>query len=212
MPGDSNIPLYLFAKAPVPGQVKTRMAPSLSPQRSAALASLMLTHSLSTISTVWPGRVVLTVSPDSSHPVFQHLNCIHSIEFSVQIDSDLGGRMAHVLAQGVQDSGAAVVMGCDVPYFDGSLLVRAHDMLEQGLDVVGPAEDGGFYLLGLHHFDTAIFRDIQWGTSSVLQDVNSRAEQVGMTLSRIATLRDIDNWSDLVWLAERDARYQQFVS
>ncbi len=209
---DNAIPLYLFAKAPIAGEVKTRMFPQLTPESSAALAHKMLEQSLDKICESWPGKVILTVAPDRDHPAFKTLSSKYDFTFTVQVLGSLGHRMLTVLKQGIEESGAAVVMGCDVPHFDAEVLLSTYQLLKTGRNVVGPAEDGGFYLLGLNQVDEALFYGVQWGGERVLLDVKKNAEKIPISLVDVKTLRDIDNWSDLQWLIQQDTQYQVFTS
>ena len=221
-----SIPLYLFAKAPVPGRVKTRMFPFLTPELSASLAQRMLEQSLEKICLNWPGRVILTVTPDDQHPAFKALALRHNFETSIQCAGNLGVRLLFVLRQGIAESGGAVVKGCDVPHFDVEILKRTYQLLKSGQNVVGPAEDGGFYLLGLNMnekkqvkknpaeeglIEDALFYGVQWGEDNVLRNVRKNAGKIPLCFTSITTLRDIDNWNDLQWLAQRDGNYQDFL-
>jgi rSAM/selenodomain-associated transferase 1 len=205
-------PLYLFAKSPFPGEVKTRMQPHISRFQSARLATMMLIHSVETVSRFWPGQLVLTVSPDASHPVFDRLARSHRFDIQTQVPGDLGERMFYVLSQGIKHHGSAVVMGCDVPQISGESLQRVHGLLLDEKNVIGPASDGGFYLLGLTRINPGIFTGIRWGDEQVYSRVCQNFEDQGMALQSIAVLRDIDNWDDRVWLSGTDPRYRGFVN
>jgi len=119
--------------------------------------------------------------------------------------------MLHVLEKGVAQCGAAVVMGCDVPHLDGKILASVYGMLVSGDNVVGPATDGGFYILGLHSVKKALFEEVDWGKAQVLQGLRRNAEKLSVEFVECTTLRDIDNWTDLVWLSGQDASYAHFL-
>lgn len=202
------IPLYLFAKAPVPGKVKTRMQPHLSQQQSADLAVMMMEHSMISISAHWQGKRILAVTPDDKHPVFRRFADRYGFEIEIQADGDLGGKIRHVLEAGIREAGGSVVIGSDVPHCPGALLQSAMRDIAGKRDVVGPALDGGFYLLGLSRLAAGIFRDISWGGNQVLDQLLQNARQQKIFLHEYPVLRDIDCWEDLVWLKERDSRYR----
>ena len=208
---DSAIPLYLFAKAPVPGKVKTRMQPQLSLKQSAGLAALMIRHCVDQIRRFWPGDLILTVSPDRNDPLFETLKSQYGFEIEVQIQGDLGERMLHVLDQGIQRTGAAVVMGCDVPQIPAEVLTDLYNELQSGNEVVGPARDGGFYILGLNKLDKTLFDHIQWGGSDVLDSLLDNCRERNKPLVKVEELMDIDNMSDLMVLARQMPEYQKFV-
>ena len=223
--GHRAMPLYLMAKAPVPGEVKTRMAPRLGPEQSAQLAHLMLAQTVATACRHWPGVVTLCVWPDPDHPAFTRLADKHGIKVTTQIDADLGARMMAALKQGIADAGGAAVMGCDVPHCPGEILARAHALLVGGENPLGPAADGGFYLLGLRpgadadadETDVeespldALFSGVRWGGSAQLDEVRARATVAGLRFCELPTLRDIDRYPDLEWLAGIDDAYKRFV-
>jgi rSAM/selenodomain-associated transferase 1 len=206
-----GIPLYLFAKAPLPGQVKTRMSPGLTPQQCADLAVMMLEQSMAKVANSWPGRKVLAVTPDPDHPVFRKLVSVHGFETRIQADGDLGHRMWDMLTSGIKSAGAAVVMGCDVPQIPEDLLFRAHEDVLSGLNVIGPARDGGFYLLGIGKDSPAPFDQINWGTEEVMAKVMENALNCGLDLVQYPMLRDIDQREDLEWLAREDPAYAVFT-
>ena len=212
MASDSPTPLYLFAKAPVPGTVKTRMRTHLSDESCAELAKEMLFHSVEKIADYWPGTLVLCVSPSFDDPSFHKILRRYDCGIVPQIEADLGGRMMHVLEQGISASGAAVVMGCDVPQISAGILDQAYTYLQAGENVIGPAEDGGFYLLGLKSHCPDLFEGISWGEGHVLDEVLLRSAQAGMSMKKLDALRDIDRWEDLKWLAARDQRYAQYLA
>lgn len=219
----AEIPLYLFAKAPRPGQVKTRLQPNLTPDQCAELAVMMLKQSMAKVASSWPGRRVLTVTPDADHPVFLELVDEYGFETRRQSDGNLGHRLWDVLEEGLKGHGAAMVMGCDVPHISVELLSRACQDLQQGQNVIGPARDGGFYFLGLGYGlgygvgygvgegTPALFDQVRWGTGDVLNKVLDNALDCQLDLVQYPLLRDIDLWDDLQWLARQDSQYAVFT-
>lgn len=211
MTAKSQLPLYLFAKAPTPGLVKTRMSPDLSELQCAQLATLMLQQSVSKVCQFWPGKLILTVSPSINEPLFQDFAHNNALDLQCQISGDLGERLLFVLRQGIEQYGGAVVMGCDVPQISGEILLQVHQLLMEKNNVIGPANDGGFYLLGLSRLEEGIFDRVGWGGDQVLSKVCGNFQRLGIEVSHCAELRDIDNWDDLCWLGSQDERYQGFV-
>lgn len=207
-----DIPLYLFAKAPVPGQVKTRMQPELTGSGAAELALMMLAQSVSKVKKHWPGSLVLTVSPDPDHDCFRNLRNRYRLDIEVQTEGDLGQRINHVLEKAIRESGCGVVMGCDVPHISGKILSQVHARLSKQGNIVGPTVDGGFYILGLHELDHGIFNLVDWGSNRVLSRLLKNLDSLGMDIGFCRKLRDIDTWSDLCWLAGKDPCYQKFVN
>ncbi|MGB5705529.1 MAG: TIGR04282 family arsenosugar biosynthesis glycosyltransferase [Arenicellales bacterium] len=206
-----SIPLYLFAKAPVPGNVKTRLQPQLGSEGCAALAVQMLHQSVKKIANYWPGKFLLCVTPNQENSHFMSISDHYRCEVIRQTGSNLGDRMLGALGHGIAESGTAVVMGCDIPQITGRVLTDAWETMQQGENIVGPTIDGGFYLLGLHVLRQEIFEGIEWGGDTVLDQLFRQAKQVGVSFRRLAMLRDIDRWEDLKWLAAHDSRYSKYV-
>ncbi len=202
-----------MAKAPTPGEVKTRMGPQLGPRQSAQLARRMLEQSVATACRHWPGEVTLWVWPDAGHPVFARLagKHRHRLTLAIQPDADLGARMMQALKTGIARAGCAAVMGCDVPQCPGAVLAEAHALLVRGENPLGAAEDGGFYLLGLQRADDALFSGVRWGGGAALAEVRARARGAGLRFAELPRLRDIDRYPDLEWLAGIDAAYRRFL-
>ena len=212
MPDNMPIPLYLFAKAPIPGCVKTRMRPNLTDSQCAELAEMMLCQSVEQVVRYWPGEVILCVAPNADHPSFiNHVSRL-GIRIEVQINASLGDRMATVLEAGLESANAAVVMGCDVPYIAGNVLEQAHNILMAGNNAIGPAEDGGFYLLGARHFNREVFRNIGWGGNAVLHKVIQQGNDNQIAFSELPIMRDIDRFEDLQWLASIEPQYRRFIT
>lgn len=207
----NQFPLYLFAKAPIPGKVKTRMRPHLSDAACADLATEMLYQSADKVAKHWPGKFVLCVTPNRIEPHFEHISKQYNCEIVEQIKGNLGERMRHVLVEGISETGAAVVMGCDVPQIGGHLLVQAEEYLRKGENIIGPAEDGGFYLLGLRKMHQDLFASIEWGGDKVLQSLLQRSKNKDILINKLEDLRDIDRWEDLKWLAARNQHYMKYL-
>ena len=205
-------PLYLFAKEPVPGRVKTRLQDRLSAEQCADLAQQMLLQSVQTATRFWPGERILCVLPRRNAAIFQSLAARYRLAVVEQCGADLGARLLTALQAGVDAAGAAAVMGCDVPHIDGAILQAGYRRLSDGEDVIGPSIDGGFYLLGLHRLPPTLFDRIEWGGNTVRTRLVRRAQQLGIRLHQLERLRDIDRWEDVLWLAGRDRRYARFVA
>jgi len=190
--------LYLFAKAPVPGTVKTRLQPPLDAEHAARVAAGLLTRSASHAAAWWPGPVALCCAPDAGHPLFTELARGLHLGLLDQGEGDLGTRMHRALAAGIAGHGAAAVLGTDVPHLPGNVLELAFERLARRQEVIGPALDGGYYLIGLAAPCPALFDAIAWGTGQVLTQTRERALAQGRTLLELPACQDIDTWEDLV--------------
>jgi len=203
--------LLLFAKAPLAGAVKTRLQPQCTPEQAAQIAEFMIRETAAHAVSFWPGDVYLYCAPARTHPLFEELAASLHLRLADQGEGDLGARMARALAAGIARRGAAAVMGCDVPHCSWSVLEQAFETLARGGEVIGPSVDGGYYLLGLQHVEPELFRDFPWGGPRVALLTRARADGAGHNLEELATLRDIDDWEDLVAVAREYAPLRQFV-
>jgi len=189
--------LILFARAPVPGQAKTRLQPDYSPTAAAEIAAFLVRASVAQAVADWPGEVWLYATPDAEHPLFRELAATHKLTLGVQRGADLGERMANAVRDGLGRHRAAAILGCDVPHLRGDTLDQANDWLARGRNVLGPTEDGGYYFIGLTHDIPELFADMPWGTPQVLPQTLERAATLGVEFERLPALRDIDTAADL---------------
>ena len=198
----SRVRIVIFAKAPLPGQAKTRLIPTLGAQGAADLAQRMLTHTLGQALAAAVGPVELCVTPFSDETAWQSLAVPATVAWSDQGEGDLGTRMARA-AQRVTDAGESVlIIGTDCPALDATRLRRAATSLQTFDATLVPTADGGYVLLGLNRFHASLFEDIEWSTDSVALETRRRLEQLGWKLHSHPMLRDIDEPDDLRWLPE----------
>lgn len=195
----SDIPLILFAKAPIAGRVKTRLQSHCSPHQASEIAKILLEESILKTTRAWPGEVLLSVWLDHDHEFIQLMKTRYSLRLVQQCEGDLGSKMADALDR---FGYPAAVMGCDVPHLPDANLAQAHQQLSEGDYVIGPSHDGGYYLLGLQAPQTEVFDDMQWGVASVLDNTLQRAAELGLKFSTLDELNDIDEWSDLLAAAQ----------
>jgi rSAM/selenodomain-associated transferase 1 len=109
-----------------------------------------------------------------------------------QAEGDLGARMLAAMGEG-----PAVIVGSDVPDITAGAVQEAARLLGEADLVLGPAEDGGFWLIGVRAPDARLFADVDWGTGSVLAAVEANAKRLGWRTARAATLADLDRPEDL---------------
>lgn len=196
---DSRI--LVFAKAPILGQVKTRMQPMLTEQQSLDLHRRMLRHCLRQAchSAVAPVELWVT----AEHEYWQDLSQQFEFRQCLQRGSDLGQRMAYALQQGLPGQQSRVVIGSDCPFIDASYLEKAFAGLVDVPVVLGPALDGGYVLLGLRQFDMALFEGIPWGSERVLARTQEQITAIGWSSVTLADLADIDRPEDLQQLQQQ---------
>lgn len=190
--------LLIFAKAPLPGQAKTRLIPALGAEGAASLQQYLLESTL-TMTEGWQcGSKQLWCTPDTGHPVFTHYAERHRLSLHRQQGHDLGARMANAFTRALIEYPWAMVIGTDCPDLSSDDLHQAAELLHLGADaVLGPAADGGYYLLGLRRFEPLLFTDMEWGGDSVLAETRRRLEHLGMNTRLLKTKHDLDRPEDL---------------
>ena len=194
--------LFLFAKAPIVGQVKTRLQPDYTPAQAAAIATVLIRETAALAVAHWPGPIYLAATPDATHPLFVDLAREYPLTPTVQRGTDLGYRMHAALVDGIRAHGAAAIIGCDVPHCRPESLTRAYEWLAHGGNVYGPAADGGYYFVGLRQAPAELFTDIEWGGADVWARTRQRAAALKLSYELLPTLRDIDTAADLRAVAE----------
>lgn len=167
--------ILIFAKAPLIGQVKTRLIPVFGAQAATRLHAEMLQLTVHAVSNADLAPVQLWCAPDTSHPMFHTLRREYGITLHTQLGVDLGARMASAFAAALQDTQFAIALGTDWPLLDPATVTEACVALVEGHDaVLMPAEDGGYVLLGLRRYDEHVFEGIAWGGADVMQQTRER--------------------------------------
>jgi uncharacterized protein len=195
----SSAAITVFAKAPVPGLAKTRLAPALGADGAAALAARMLAHTVEQAVVAALGPVELCTSPDASHPAFQALHVRHGIVLTEQGTGDLGQRMQRAFLRGLPRHGALLLVGTDAPALDSAVLRAAAAALASHDAVFVPALDGGYALIGLRQ-PAPVFDGMAWSTPGVMADTRQRLQAAGLRWAELPAVADIDLPADLVHL------------
>jgi uncharacterized protein len=206
--------LVIFARVPRPGQVKTRLTPEFSQEDACEIHRALVGDVVERSARCLAGRAsiylawseALVGSPGIEGPPAGVIE-------EVQSGNDLGERMALAL-QGKLRAGfkQAVILGSDSPTLPADHLIAAFDALRGAEVVLGPADDGGYYLVGMSHLHLEIFHGIQWGTSGVLAATRQRLKKSGTRYSELGMWHDVDTvadvgrlWKDLLRMKERQA-------
>jgi len=188
----------VFCKAPEAGKVKTRLAVSVGEQVAATVHEYLAWHCLQKVVNANLAPIELWCSPTIDHPFFQRCKNEFGVSLKTQAGGDLGNRMLHAFADGLSNKPYAVVIGTDCPALDGQYLEASFAALEGGVDtVIGPAEDGGYVLLGLSRIQEPLFKDMPWGTSEVLLETLSRTTG---NVKEMPLMWDVDRVEDLMRL------------
>ncbi|HEX2197707.1 MAG TPA: TIGR04282 family arsenosugar biosynthesis glycosyltransferase [Burkholderiales bacterium] len=183
-----DVAVLVFARAPRPGEVKRRLIPRLGPWRAAQL-HLRLTH-----------HALRVAAAAGCGPVELHLSARHALfkRSELQRGADLGERMHRALSRALRRHRGALLIGADCPALRPADLRRAARRLAGGCDVVlGPAEDGGYVLIGARRAVPRVFEDIAWGGPKVYAASAQRLDALGYRWSALRLLWDVDRPSDL---------------
>jgi rSAM/selenodomain-associated transferase 2/rSAM/selenodomain-associated transferase 1 len=194
--------LIVFARYPEPGTSKTRLIPALGPRGAADLHRKMTEHTLSWArrwKRRFSGSLQVHCTGRSEESFQEWLG--PDLSFRPQPEGDLGARMHQAFRQAFQEGvGKVVVVGTDCPGLSEDLTQEAFAALDQNEVALGPAQDGGYYLIGLGRPEEELFRGIPWGTGEVLAKTLETARRLGLRVSLLETLDDVDRPEDLpIW-------------
>jgi rSAM/selenodomain-associated transferase 1 len=208
--------LGLFVKQPVPGRVKTRLAADLGAERAAELYAAFVTDLADRYRTT-ADRRILGFTPNNT-PAREHFDHLAQTDFTLwpQPDVSLGERMQAFFASQF-DAGAerVVLIGSDSPSLPVAIVEDAFEQLAEADVVLGPATDGGYYLIGQRRLvgqsqaSRPIFDDIDWSESRVLMQTVERVAGCNASLSLLTPWYDIDTQDDLALLRGHLAAIKQ---
>lgn len=186
--------VLLFAKAPRPGAVKTRLARVVGVDRAARIYRAMGRQVVRQVRAHFPLTVWYT--PPDAEPEMR--DWLGDLVFRAQPEGDLGHRLAAAFAAHfTEGDGPVIAIGADAPGVDAATVQAAVQALESCDVVLGPAQDGGYYLIGLCQPRPELFRDVPWSTKRVLETTRRRAEAAGLETALLAPLADVDTVEDL---------------
>jgi rSAM/selenodomain-associated transferase 1 len=196
---DARAPRLLqqFARYPRQGRVKTRLARSLGVKEACRVHETLLERSARTLLGARLGAVELWLDEVSAHPLIDDLVAAGMQGPRQQAGADLGDRMAHALASGLRRAQRVVLVGSDCPGLNARYLRDAFAALESSDLVFGPAEDGGYVLVGCRSIDARLFSGIRWGSAQVLEQSMAQAKALGRKVDLLEALYDVDESEDL---------------
>jgi rSAM/selenodomain-associated transferase 1 len=194
--------VLVFARAPVPGEVKTRLVPALGERGAAALHERLVSAALAAACEAAPGAVELWCAPDCRHPFFAGCAARFGVLLRQQCPGDLGDRMAAAFRQSLAQAGRVLLLGSDLPCIDAACLRGAFDALAKADAVFAPAEDGGYGLVGLAREVPDLFTGISWGSGRVMAETRERLRQSSVVWRETEPVWDVDRPEDLARLAQ----------
>jgi len=190
--------LMIFCKAPIAGQVKTRLTAELSNEQAMQvhIELTLRTLQLATRSNLCP--VQLWCTPSTVNPFFTASAQTFHLILQQQKGDDLGERMNHAFCEALNRYSRALIIGCDCPSLNEQDLEEALTALNQkDCCVLAPAEDGGYVLIGLNQPHPELFDNMPWGTERVLEQTRTRIRQYNLRLHVLKQQWDLDTPADL---------------
>lgn len=192
--------LLVFAKAPLPGKVKTRLARAMGDEKAAEIYGRM---GRAIIEAMHGGDFETSVvysPPEALCAIRAWLG--DSPRLVPQAEGDLGQRMDTAITQALETSRRVCLIGTDSPDLDAARVTEAFAALGEADVVLGPARDGGYYLIALSEPHPELFEEIPWSTDRVLESTLARAGAAGLEVRLLETLVDVDEPADVpAWLA-----------
>ena len=188
--------IVVFARAPQPGRVKTRLIPVLGKSGAASLHARLIERTLGMARDSAVGALELHGAP-ADDDYLRRCAERYDAQLVEQAPGDLGERMRSAFERVLQKSGCVILIGTDCPALTPRHLREAALALEKGEDaVLTPVEDGGYALIGLRRSDAQLFQGIEWGTSGVAAATRTRLHALGWRWSELETQWDVDRPAD----------------
>lgn len=186
--------ILVFTKVPELGKVKTRLAKTTGNETAVAVYKKLLQHTHEVVSkssdhlkVFYGGHIP---SPDPWFP--------NATNRFLQPDGDLGDRMWHGVETSAQQGASKIILlGCDCPTLSKSHIQQAFEQLNSNDIVIGPANDGGYYLLGMKTPTSYLFENMPWSTEKLLEVTLEKIKENNHTYHLLETLSDLDYWEDL---------------
>jgi len=185
--------IVVFGREPIPGEVKSRLATGIGAEAAARVYGALLEHSLE-VARIGGARVVLSLADAPSG------SWVGSLDAAVEIQrgSDLGDRMDDAFARRfAEGEGRVVIVGSDCPWLSATHIAKASAKLGGAEVVLGPATDGGYWLVAQRPPGLAMFTRIPWSSSETLEQTRKRIKGLGGTWFELEELVDIDTLDDL---------------
>lgn len=191
-----NKQLIIFIKTPLPGQCKTRLIPFLSAEQACEFYKTLVSICFENLSSLQNIDICIYTYPNTNDPFVMALAKSYSSSLYKQQGENLGERMFHAIQTSLQSYKQCVLIGTDCPDIDKHYIQQAFLSLERHDMVFGPAEDGGYVLIGATKINASLFDGINWSTNKVLQQSLENCERQKINSQLLHTLRDIDTPQD----------------
>lgn len=196
-PSTNSTAILLFLKAPVPGQVKTRLAANIGAQAATDVYEILVQSQLQRLPREYALEIHFTPASAGSR-LATWLGDTRN--YYPQVDGNLGDRLKHaVKAAFARGAREVICIGADCPSLLLTHFVKARDQLRSNENavVLGPTTDGGYYLIGLRQPNDALFENVRWSTAHTLNDTRLQARKAKLNVYTLETMPDVDDIEDL---------------
>ena len=194
--------LIIFARDPVPGQVKTRLIPALGADGACSLHLKLLQRTIQTAMQCPGIQVELWTDSETRSAELRAMIATHSLRLRRQQGADLGQRMHHAIGDALERSNSVVLIGSDCPDWHAEDFMQAFHKLQVHDAVLAPAMDGGYVLIGCRRLAIELFSGIPWGLDQVLVMTRKRLRSLEWRWHELPAHPDIDREPDLKLVAE----------
>ncbi len=198
----------MVAKEPVPGKVKTRLSSHLSARQAAQLYSLSIQDMVEEMTHLSENSLAIAYTPEEAKPIFKKM-IPQTIQLFPQHGADLGERLANIFQRMFDEGYDHVhILNSDSPDLSHRFVEQSMKLLNkpQMEAVLGPCDDGGYYLVGLRRPIPELFTQIPWSTDKVLQRTLERAKQLGLHYNLLGPWYDIDTYDDILKFLARNGK------
>ncbi len=189
----------IFIKNPELGKAKTRLAATVGDERALAIYKELLRHTRETVLQIENCEKYLFYSSFIDKQDDWPNDFFHK---KLQPTGDLGTRIKTAFKEVFETNQPVLIVGSDCASLTSEILAKAINDLKENDFVIGPAEDGGYYLIGMNNFQPSVFEDIAWSTEQVLPQTIDEIQNLGKTFGLLTTLSDIDyeeDWEKWGW-------------
>lgn len=217
--------VIVMSKVPLPGRTKSRLQ-KIAGAQEAALFHRACLYDLQAVfhKCGMPARIYIAGGSSEEfcssfpHALPEEFSCLKRLDWSdfplfQQQGADLGERMLCAVQESLTEFQQVILIGSDIPGIDQNLLEQASVALRQHDLVLGPAMDGGYYLIGLKSVYSFLFREIEWGSGQVLEQSLRAARRHQLRTALLPELQDIDYWEDLMaWEGRAEGSEKQTLA
>jgi rSAM/selenodomain-associated transferase 1 len=193
----SRINIGVMARAPVSGHCKSRLAKTIGNDAAAKLYKAFLLDTLDILGAIEAKRYIVFATQEvDGLRVLDHLVSSPWVVMP-QAPGDLTDKLLHASRQLSEDGGAPMLVGSDAPLLNGRALGQAASGMKPGAVAIGPATDGGYYLIASDQHHSALFEDMPWSTDSVARVTRQRCAALGLNIVELPESYDIDTQEQL---------------